>query len=263
MPSERERDHGPVVIGFVAHARSTTTQVVFGLLVIALGALFTLDNLGVVEAGRILRFWPVVPLLYGLSRLTGLHCRQNTTVGLIFALGGGLLLLHEFHLVAVDPWELWPVVLIAVGASMVSKAFRRRRDEGAAPGAPAPPGTPAPYFPGSRTADDAGTFSVFAVWGHTRRVVSGVFRRGDATAIMAGHDIDLREARIEGGPATLDVFSWWGSINLVVPQNWRVVVDTVPLMGTVEDSSWAPAGEAAGTLMVRGSVVMGSLAIKN
>jgi hypothetical protein len=263
MPSEREQSRGRVAFGFVAHARSTATQLVFGVLVIVFGALFTLDNLGIVEAGQILRFWPVIPLVYGISRLAGLYCCQNTMVGLIFFLGSALLLLHEFGLIAIDPWELWPVVLIAIGVSMVSKTFGRRHDEDTTPPPPVPPGTPTPYFPGSRRADDSTTFSVFAVWGHTRRVVSGVFRRGDATAIMAGHDIDLREARIEGGSATLDVFSWWGSINLVVPQNWQVVVEVVPLMGTVEDSSWAPAGEAAGTLMVRGSVVMGSLTIKN
>ena len=269
MPDGREKTRRPVVIGYVVHSRSVATQVVFGLLVIVLGALFTLDNLGVVEAGQILHFWPVVPLVYGLFRLTGLYCRQNTTVGLIFTLGGALLLAHELQIIAIDPWELWPVVLIAIGASMVSKGFRRARGEDAVPPASSTPGTPpasgapTPYFPGSRRADESTTFSVFAVWGHTRRVVSGVFRRGDATAIMAGHDIDLREARIEGAAATLDVFSWWGSINLVVPQNWRVVVEAVPLMGTVEDASWAPAGEAAGTLMVRGTVVMGNLTIKN
>jgi hypothetical protein len=263
MPREHETGSGPVVIGFVAHARSKATQIVFGVFVIALGALFTLDNLGIVEAGRILHYWPVVPLLYGLSRLTGLYGCQNTTVGLIFTLGGGLLLLHALDVIAIDPWALWPVVLIAVGVSMVGKTFHRRHGEADTPAAPAPPGTPASYFPGSRSPDDSTTFSVFAVWGHTRRVVSGVFRRGDATAIMAGHDLDLREARIEGPPATLDVISWWGSINLVVPQNWRVVVEVVPLMGTVEDSSWAPAGEVAGTLMLRGTIVMGNLSIKN
>ena len=263
MPRERETSPRWMGVGFVAHARSVTAQIVFGVLVIVLGALFTLDNLGIVEAGLILRFWPVVPLVYGLFRLTGLYCCQNTTVGLIFTLGGALLLLHGLHLIALDPWDLWPVVLIALGVSLVSRAFRHRRDEDAAPPAPAATRTPTPYFPGSRRADEPTNFSVFAVWGHTRRVVSGVFRHGDATAIMAGHDIDLREARIEGASATLDVFSWWGSINLIVPQNWRVVVEAVPLMGTVEDSSWAPAGEAAGTLRVRGTVVMGNLAIKN
>jgi predicted membrane protein len=263
MPREHETSPGPAVIGSVAHARSAATQILFGVLVIVFGALFTLDNLGIVEAGQILRFWPVVPLVYGVFRLTGLYRCQNTTAGLIFTLGGGLLLLHEVHLIALDPWEMWPVVLIAVGISMVSKAFRHRHGEGAAPLAPAAPGPPTPYFPGSRRMDDSTTFSVFAVWGHTLRVVSGVFRRGDATAILAGHDIDLRGARIEGPSATLDVFSWWGSINLIVPQNWRIVVEVVPLMGTVEDSSWAPAGEVAGTLMVRGSVVMGNLTIKN
>jgi hypothetical protein len=265
MPEQRDTGRRPEFIGIAVQSRSVAAQIVLGVLVITFGALFTLDNLGLVEAGQILRWWPIVPLAYGIARLTGFYCCRNLTVGLIFTLGGGLLLLHALDLLSIDPWELWPVVLIAVGASMVSKAFRRAHaaEDTPAGSAPADPAAPVPYFPGSRSEGASATFSVFAVWGHTRRVVSGVFRRGDATAIMAGHDIDLREARMSGPTATLDVFSWWGSINLVVPQNWRVAVEAVPLMGTVEDSSWAPAGEAAGTLVIRGSVVMGSLVIKN
>ena len=80
---------------------------------------------------------------------------------------------------------------------------------------------------------------------------------------MGGHEIDLRAARMIGPTATLEVFAWWGSIDLVVPQNWRVAVEAVPFMGSVDDTSWASAGEAAGTLIIRGPVVMSALTIKN
>ena len=263
MRESREPGRGPVVVGFVASSRSRPAQLAFGLLVIALGVLFTLDNLGVIAAGEILRWWPVVPLAFGLARLTGACCGRSLLVGLIFTLGGGLMLLHELGLVAIDPWDLWPVVLIAAGASMLGKSFGRRPDDPAAPAGPATGSGPTPHVPGARRAEDSTTFSVFAVLGHTHRAVAGEFRRGDAAAILGGHDLDLRGARIVGPSATLDVFSWWGSVTLVVPQNWRVAVEIVPVMGTVEDSSWAPAGEAAGTLIVRGAVVMSNLVIRN
>jgi len=254
MPEEREPGSRRFV-GVAVHGRRG--GVVFGLLIITLGVLFTLDNLGLAQAGQVLRWWPLVALLYGLARLFGLYCCQNTTVGLIFTLGGGLLLLHELNVLALDPWDLWPVVLVAIGASMVSRAFRRSR------GGDRESKSDVPHVPGPRADDDSSTFSVFAVWGGTRRVVSGDFRRGEATAIMGGHEIDLRAARMIGPTATLEVFAWWGSIDLVVPQNWRVAVEAVPFMGSVDDTSWASAGEAAGTLIIRGPVVMSALTIKN
>ena len=38
--------------------RGPTAQVVFGLLIVVVGILFTLDNLGLIDARDYLRFWP-------------------------------------------------------------------------------------------------------------------------------------------------------------------------------------------------------------
>ena len=126
-----------------------TGRLVFGLVVIALGVLFTLDNLGVLEAGEILRWWPAALVVYGLTRLTGACCRQNTVLGIIFSLAGVLLLLHEFDLIHLDPWDFWPVVLVLIGGSMVARALDRARTAAA-------PGTPG--------SDTASTLSTFAMW---------------------------------------------------------------------------------------------------
>ena len=69
-----------------------TGRLFFGLAVIALGVLFTLDNLGMLSAGEILRWWPVLLLAYGLARLTGVCCRQSTVSGIVFTLAGALFL---------------------------------------------------------------------------------------------------------------------------------------------------------------------------
>jgi predicted membrane protein len=230
-------------------ARPVTPRLVFGLAVIALGVLFTLDNLGVLEAGEILRWWPAVLVAYGLSRLTGASGRRNTTLGLIFTFAGVLLLLHDFDLIQIDPWDFWPVVLVVLGASMVTRAMRHTS------------GTDARETPGAATDS---TLSTFVVWaGIERKVVSPDFRGGDVTAIMGGADIDLRQAKMPGGRAVIDLTVIWGGVDLYVPGDWTVTVEALPLMAGIEDSTRAPAGEIRGNLVLRGVVLMGGVEIKN
>jgi predicted membrane protein len=226
-----------------------TGRLVFGLFVITLGVLFTLDNLGLLEAGEILRWWPTALIVYGLTRLTGVCCRQSTAPGIIFTFAGALLLLHEFNLIHVDPWDFWPVLLVVIGGSMVAGAMRRAR------------GADARVAP---AADTDSTFSTFVMWsGIERKVGSLDFRGGDATAIMGGAEIDLRQAKMPGGRAVVDVTVVWGGVELFVPTDWKVTVEALPLMAGIEDATRAPAGETRGHLVVKGVVLMGGVEIKN
>ncbi len=234
------------------HRYPLTGRLIFGFVVIALGVLFTLDNLGLLQADEILRWWPAMLLVYGLSRLTGLNCRQSTMPGIIFTLAGALLLLHEFDLIQVDPWDFWPVLLVVVGGSMVAGAMRRAR------------GADAPVAPGVPGAETDSTFSTFVMWsGIERKVGSLDFRGGDATAIMGGAEIDLRQAKMPGGRAVVDVTVVWGGVELFVPADWQVTVEALPLMAGIEDATRAPAGETRGHLVVKGVVLMGGVEIKN
>jgi predicted membrane protein len=253
---------GPGVPGGYA----PSARVVFGLVVIALGVLFTLDNLGLVSAGRALSWWPAVLVLFGVMRLTGTYRTRNVVLGTILTLAGGLLLLHEAGVIAFQPWDFWPAVLVVIGGSIVIRALRRAHGGDAGPG-PAGGivhasggGAGAPAGPG----DAASTLSTIAVWaGIERKVTSVTFRGGDVTAIMGGAEIDLRPARMEGGHAVLDVTVLWGGVDLYVPADWRVSVEALPLLAGIEDSTQAPAGEARGHLVVRGVVLMGGLEVKN
>jgi hypothetical protein len=229
-----------------ARSRSVPGQIVFGLVVIALGVLFTLDNLGILAAGEILRWWPVLLLAFGVARLTGAGCRRSLVAGVFFTVLGALLTLSATGALHADVWDFWPVLLIAVGASMVAGPWRRARANG-------PPVT-----------DPASRLSAFAVWsGLERKVSAADFSGGDVTAIMGGAEIDLRPARMTGGTATVDVTVLWGGVEFFVPADWKVTVEATPLLAGIEDTSHAPAGEVRGHLVVRGVVIMGGLEIKN
>ncbi len=70
-------------------------------------------------------------------------------------------------------------------------------------------------------------------------IMSGSHRHGrfravgsiNAVAIMGGDEIDLREAEIEGGELTLNVFTLMGGANIYIPDSIEVEVGGVSLMG--------------------------------
>jgi hypothetical protein len=231
------RLHGPGVYG--------PSRLLFGLLVIALGVLFMLDNLGIARAGDILRWWPALFVVYGVARITGWGCRVHLASGVFFTVLGSWMLLHTFHLVRLGILDLWPLVLILLGASMVTGTLQRARSS-----------------PGGQ--DSSPSLNALALLsGVQRKVVAQDFRGGDVTAIMGGHEIDLRPARMAEGQAVLDLFVWWGGVELRVPEDWRVSVEAHPIMGAVVDETRAPIGEARGVLVLRGLVVMGGVEVKN
>jgi len=220
-------------------------RVAFGVVVIALGVLFTLDNLGLANAGQILRWWPALLVAWGLMRLTGFCCGRRVVVGALLTVAGTWMLLNEFGYLRQSVWDLWPIALIVLGASLLGGGLGRR--------VWVRPGT-----------DPSSTLNAFALWsGADRKVTSADFRGGQVIAIMGGHDIDLRSAGLADGTAVIELLVVWGGVDLRVPENWRVSCEAIPIMAGVEDLSKPPAGEARGHLILRGLVVMGGVEVKN
>jgi predicted membrane protein len=231
--------------GSLSRRSQPAARVIFGLVVITFGLLFTLDNFGMVDARLVLRFWPVALMAYGLLRLTGLGARQNTAAGVIFTLIGLWLLLGNLNVVRFGLWDLWPLILVILGVVMVTGGLSRRRGLEAGP-------------------DPTSTISAFAMWSGTeRKVTSQDFRGGDVTAVMGGHEIDLRSAKTTGAGAVLDLLVWWGGVVLIVPEDWTVSCDALVLMGGIEDHSRPSTGEPKGRVTLRGVIIMGGVEIKN
>jgi len=91
---------------------------------------------------------------------------------------------------------------------------------------------------------------------------SGTFRGGEATAVMGGIDIDLRQATMEGSEAVLDVSSVMGGVKVRVPASWTVVSKVNTIMGGFANNSRRPP-QADRRLILKGSVVMGGLNVTN
>lgn len=222
-------------------------RLVFGLALMTVGALWTLDNLFGIDSSAIISWWPSLLVLFGLMKLTGLGTDRRLVPGAIFTSAGLLLLGNKLQL----PWwhiglsDLWPLMLIFFGVSVVMRSLR-------APDAAA-------------GADDDSYVRSFALMGGvTRRNRSDAFRGGDLSAMMGGVELDLRDAQLANGRAAIEVFAMWGGIEIIVPPDWRVESEVSPIMAGYEDNTRLDPGvEPAGVLVVRGFAVMGGIEVRN
>ncbi len=123
---------------------------------------------------------------------------------------------------------------------------------------------------GNGTHDSIGG-STGAVWRGTSifggiedKIIAQDFRDGEAVAILGGIDLDLRQAKLSNGQATLDVTSIFGGIRLRVPRGWRVNLRNVTLFGSVEHNREQPDPEAeTGVLTIVGTALFGGLEVSD
>ena len=235
-----------------------TPQVVLGLLIVVFGLALTADNLGWMEAGAILRYWPLALVALGLAKLFQSDSRSGQIFGGLIVLLGASLTADSVFRIRVHIWDWWPLAIVGFGILIMTRAFGGRPGAKAActrfGGEPGVPDTVAP------SAD--AEISEFAMWsGIQRRIASPAFKRGDLTAIMGGIEVDLRQAATANGEATIDVFALWGGIEITVPPDWNVSNRVTPIMGGAEDSSTGTQA-ARNRLIVRGFAIMGGIEIK-
>ena len=221
-----------------------TPHLMFGLLIILVGVVFTLDNLNIAHAEDYLRYWPAGLIAIGLAKLWQDRREQGSSIGgVIFTLVGTWLLFDTLGYVEANPIDFWPLLLVFIGTVIVWQGIRGRRQRS-----------------GASTNDTINAVAILS--GVNRGSNSTSFKGGELTAFMGGCEIDLRNAEING-EAAIDVFAMWGGIEIRVPENWTVIGRVTPLMGGFEDHTRAPQAASAHRLIVRGMVIMGGVEIKN
>jgi hypothetical protein len=84
----------------------------------------------------------------------------------------------------------------------------------------------------------------------------------NAVAIMGGDEIDLREAEIEGGQLTLNLYAVMGGANIYVPDSVEVEVSGFSLMGgNTETGSQTSARPGAPLIRIQAYNLMGGATI--
>jgi predicted membrane protein len=244
---QRPRVIGGIIIGGKMNSESSRVGLVWGALIVAAGIALLLDHLGFVAIGSLLRFWPMILIFFGVGHL---FTPSNRAWGGILIVVGAVFQLNALGITHVHFADLWPLAIIAVGLILMWSALK-------------PPSVP------KGSAESPDMFNAVAIFsGCERRVKSQNFKGGRATSIFGGVELDLRDAKIEGEEATIEVNCIFGGAEIRVPDSWNVNSRSIPILGGFSDkthisSAEDPAGGKRKTLIITGVVVFGGVEIDN
>ena len=232
--------------------RNPATQMIIGLFVIGIGLLFLIDNLGWLDLDLRIHILPTVLIGAGILKAMQTRSQSGVVIGGLMIVAGSLILLKEMGLIYIGWNTLWPLLMIAAGIAVVFKSNINRS------AASQPSGSPLDKADGESVVDYTAIMG-----GFKHRITTQDFRGGEITAIMGGCDLDLRQSSINGD-AVLNVFVLCGGITIKVPIDWTVVFDGLPIMGGFDEKTVPPTGPGSGKrLIVRGSVIMGGMEVRN
>jgi predicted membrane protein len=193
--------------------RRPTGQTIFGGLIVLLGALLLLDTTGVFDTSRLLTYLPSLFVLVALYALVASDFRNIIGPAIIILLAGGSQLVALGVLEFADLAPLWPVFIIVFGLSVVLARYRARAHT---------------------VADDY--VSALGLFGSSeKRSTSRSFAGADLTALFGGAELDLRDAAIVNRPAHVSAAAVFGGVDVIVPRDWNVRVDVLPVFGGAED----------------------------
>lgn len=216
------------------------TRIIMGLLIVAVGLSFLFTNLNILPFSvAIGDWWPMFIVAGGVIIL--LNDVKNYLWALLVIALGIIFQLNQFEIINVNPWQLfWPAVIIVVGLSvMTSRSSAKQR------------------VAASEREDVTAILS-----GSETRVQSKDFKGSRVTAVCGGAMIDLREATIKK-EATIDLFAFWGGIEIYVPAGVIVKDSTSAIMGGVENKAGnGDVPEKAPILHIIGDIVMSGVEIK-
>lgn len=102
-------------------------QVVWGLVLIAVGAVFLLDRLNIVDIHDLWQYWPLFLVVIGLSKMIASPTPSELTSGLWLVFIGSWLFVVFDNSFDITFRNSWPVLLIGGGIVMVIKPLLEKR----------------------------------------------------------------------------------------------------------------------------------------
>jgi hypothetical protein len=215
-------------------------RLVIGIGLVGLGAIYLMDAAGWLDGGDVVsRWWPAV--LIGVGVVQILADRSNWLGPGFLILLGVVFLGQRNDVLGDNVWTyIWPIGLIALGAWILVGR-----------------GTTA------STVGD-GTLGIVAVLAGRDAIVAGMpFRGGDATVVLGSANVDLTEADIGEG-VTITATVMLGSLNILVPEGWRVSFTGTPLLGSWDDTTRRDTvPDDAPRLEIRALVILGGIEVRH
>lgn len=235
-------------------------RVVFGGLLIGIGALVMLGNLDFININLAYYIfnWKSFLIYLGLYFLAT-RPNKNSAYVLI-----GLGILFWFPSILGQNVRLgevfWPLILIALGYLLITRQhglWRRHHD-----------------FVDKSVEDKnvedknikgEGYLDHLSFFGGSVKIIqSDHFKGGNITAIFGGSEFDLTHVEMESDTAVIDVFALFGGTKFIVPDDWRVQSDTVTIFGGFTDKRRTALTNKEGkTLIIKGLIILGGVEVKS
>ncbi len=226
--------------------KKSTVSIILGIIIVAFGVFFGAKALGYLENidFSFNGWWTlfiIVPCVLSIVN-SGLNLFNTIGVGV-----GVLMLLSEQDIFKDSlGYELIvPYVIIVFGLSIVFKKPIRMNKEGNNG-----------IFAGNQGEN------YFAVFGGNTPNFNGVdFRGANVYAIFGGVDLKLQNAVIRRD-CIINSYTVFGGTDVILPKNVKVIVNSTPIFGGVDNRFNSEAGENAPTVLIRAVSIFGGTDIK-
>lgn len=222
-------------------------------------------------------------------------------IGLIVICAGILFLLENLGVaIRINLWDFWPVALILIGLSHISRPDETRHGVSGAifvivgvlfllNNLDVMVFNIGTFWPiiviiigiaiiknsvwGSHKAPSSSdNFDLsFILGGGDHIFTTDQFKGGKLAAFMGGGTIDLRDADIQIDNAVIDVLVFMGGIDIRIPRHWHVNIQGTPILGGIDNKTVVMSKEeiaahpekAIKKLTIRGMAIMGGIEVKN
>ncbi|NOR73955.1 MAG: hypothetical protein GQ525_02225 [Draconibacterium sp.] len=230
---------------------SSNKRVYFGVFLIAIGAFWILEKLGLIPSflDDILISWQMLLIGIGVFSLIG----GNKTSGYILIVIGSFFLIPEIIII---PYEIrkigWPLIIIGIGVILLI-THGRKKAEG-----------PVNVETGTLGMDYFDDFVIFG--GREVFVNSQNFNGGKITSMFGGSEYDLRQAGLSENGAVVDCVSVFGACEFKVPPDWTVKNEVTAIFGAFSDKRGSSFNQTISNpskvLVIKGFSAFGAIEVK-
>jgi predicted membrane protein len=228
----------------------------FGIVVVVAGLLLLAFNFDIFpyDWKHIVFSWQMLLIVIGVVSLAG---REGRGPGLILILIGGFFLIpeiYDFHISFVKLF--WPVLLIIIGVVILfgrdhrhPRQWRHHWENRT----------------GESRLDDGYIHQENIFSGSKHKVIHQEFKGGRISNIFGGTEVDLSQATLAEGRNELVIECIFGGVTLIVPADWKVVLQVSSILGGFQDkrSFIKENPDSTRVLVIRGSAIFGGGEIKS
>ncbi len=225
----------------------------FGIVLIAIGILWIADNFLFFDFNlhELLFSWHTIFVIIGLVLISN---SRNSTIGIIFIVIGAFGMLNSFA-----PFNLhfrfrdyWPILLIIIGFLILSRkkalpitlqSKQETKDQSENQDS---------YY--GDTIDESMVFN-----SSNRLITSENFKGGRISAVFGSVKLNLYNAKLAAGENYFDLTCVFGGCEIIVPKNWKVIVNVTSIFGGFDDKRYSTPNSnyTEGVLIIQGTVLFG------